>query len=570
MTETSFSKSLFFGVIAEDLVFPFPTIAEPERESVQGLIDTIQRLKETAVDSERIDREARIEPELRDALKAAGLYGASLPVTLGGMGLTTKGHARVMEALGEADPSLALSVFAHESLTSRAIQRFGSAEVKQRFLPRLASGELAGAFALAEGGSGSDASAMRAVIRGVDSGYKLNGDKRWVTGGGTADVFVVFARTSAPDIGARPHMSALLVERGPGVSTGPDHDKLGLRGAGMCDVSFRDVVLPDDCILGEPGKGHELAMEVLGAARIPLSAIFLGQCRLIVGESVRWVQERHSLGRSIGEFSIIKDKIARMLSDTFAVESMVYLAAGLVDRGGLDTSLEGDICRVAASEALWRVVGDATSLAGGSSYVRPHALERHLRDARGSFVIDGTNELLRCGIALRGMQGPGARRQAVDGALREPVKGFSLLKKFATRKVREKLQPAHVVRAHELLAKETAALESLTTAFQHAVERALVEHGTEIAEMQYVQLRIANVAIDLFAMTACIARTTQRIHQRGEEGARREADMTRMFCRAAGSRIKGLLGRLKQNDDELRKLIASRAYEDNGYPFDVL
>src|SRR5690606_10578115 len=235
-----------------------------------------------------------------------------------------------------------------------------------------------------------------------------------------------------------------------------------------------------------------------------------------------------------------------------------------------DTSLEGDICRVAASEALWRVVGDATSLAGGSSYVRPHALERHLRDARGSFVIDGTNELLRCGIALRGMQGPGARRQAVDGALREPVKGFSLLKKFATRKVKERLQPAHVVRAHELLAKETAALESLTTAFQHAVERALVEHGTEIAEMQYVQLRIANVAIDLFAMTACIARTTQRIHQRGEEGARREADMTRMFCRAAGSRIKGLLGRLKQNDDELRKLIASRAYEDNGYPFDVL
>lgn len=570
MTEISFTKSLFYGVIAEDLVFPFPTIAEREREGVQGLLDTIRQLKESMVDSERIDRDGCIQPELLDRLKAVGLYGSSLPVTLGGMGLTTKGHARVLEALSEADPALALSVFAHESLACRAIQRYGSAELKQRYLPRLASGELTGAFALAEGGSGSEASAMRAELRGVDGGYTLSGDKRWVTGGGTADVFVVFARTSAPDIGARPHMSALLVERGPGVTSGPDHDTLGLRGAGICDVSFRDVALPADSILGEPGKGHALAMDVLSAARIPLSAIFLGECRLIVGESVRWVQERHSQGRSIGEFSIIKDKIARMLSDTFAVESMVYLSAGLVDRGGLDTSLEGDICRVAASEALWRVVGDATSLAGGGAYVRPHALERHLRDARGSFVIDGTNELLRCSIALSGMRGPGARRQAVDGALREPVKGFGLLKKVAARKIKETLQPAHVKRAHELLAKETAALESLTQGFHQAVQRALIEHGTEIAEMQYVQLRIANVVIDLFAMTACIARATQRIQQRGVGGARREVDMTHMFCRAAASRIKGLLRRLQHNDDELRKQIASRAYEDNGYPFDVL
>ncbi|MCA9640274.1 MAG: acyl-CoA dehydrogenase family protein [Polyangiaceae bacterium] len=570
MIEGSFSKALFFGVIAEDLIFPYPLLADPERERVQTLVHVISRLADSEIDSERIDRDAQLSPELLVSLKELGLFGTGLPVSHGGMGLTCMGYTRVLEELGAADPSVALSVFASESLAARTIQQFGSPELKQRYLPKLASGERLGAFALAEEGSGSDASAMRTLLSAKGDGYSLSGEKRWVTGGNLADIFVVFARTSAPHTGNKPNMTAVVVERGPGVATGDDHDKLGLRGAGMCDLRLADVALDQGAILGEPGKGHAIAMEVLSAARVPLSGVFLGMCRKVVGESVRWVQERYSFGRSIGEFSIIKDKIARMLSDTFAIESMVHLTAGLVDQHIEDYSLESSMCRVAGSEALWRVVGDAVSLAGGSAYVRPHAFERYLRDARGSFVIDGTNEILRCFIALSGMHGPGKKRSEVVGAMREPVKGFGLLRDFAVRKVKETFRRERLSRAHPLLGREAVAFEEATDAFQQAVDRALTEHGTEIAEMQYVQLRIANAAIDLYALAACIARTSRAIQQRGEEGARRELDMTSMFSRAAILRIRGNLNKLDNNDDELRKLIASRAYEDNGYPFDVL
>jgi acyl-CoA dehydrogenase family member 9 len=455
---------------------------------------------------------------------------------------------------------------------ARGLLLFGSDEQKKRFLPPLASGEKIAAFALTEHFAGSDAGSIRTTaVHDAEAGvYLLTGEKPWVTNGEIADIFVVFARTNRVEEGTKPHLLALIVERGPGVVTGARQETLGVRGVSVTELRFEGVNVPVENVLGEVGKGFKVAMWILNDARITLSAALVGQCRELVNVSVKRVAKRRSFGRVIGEFPILKDKVAKMMSDTYAVESMTYLTAGLADRGVEDYSLESAICRVASSEALWRVVNEAMQAAAGLGYLQSHPLERALRDARAGFVLDGTNETLRCFIALAGMRGPGQRMSEVQSAMYEPIKGFGLLRDFAVRKVREALRREQLTRAHPVLDREAVGFEELVDDLARAVDRALREHNTEIAEMQYPQLRLANIAIDLYALLACLSRTTRVIEERGESGARRHIDLTIMFAAAARGRIKGHLERLEHNDDELRKLIASRTYTDGGYPFDVV
>jgi acyl-CoA dehydrogenase family protein 9 len=296
----------------------------------------------------------------------------------------------------------------------------------------------------------------------------------------------------------------------------------------------------------------------------------VGQARAVLNQTVELVGSRRSFGRVIGEFPILKDKITKMMADVYAIESMTYLTTGLADRGVDDYSLESAICRVASSEALWRVVNEAMQAAAGQGYVASSPLGRQMRDARAGFVLDATNEILRCFIALSGLRGPGMRLSEVVGAMYEPVKGFGLLRDFALRKVREALRRERLNRAHPLLGREAVIFEETTEELSRAAHRALRDHGAEIAEMQYTQMRIANVAIDLYALAACLSRTTLAIEQRGEGGASRELDLTVTFASAAHRRMQQSIAGLAHNDDERRKSIASRTYTDRGYPFDIL
>lgn len=568
--EASFCKALFFGVVAEDLIFPFPQLGDDGLASTRELSARVRRFAESEVDSQAIDRDGRVEPKTMARMRELGLFGLSVPKELGGSGLSRLAAARVVEELSAADASLGLVALAHEAIGLRALLSFGSEEQRRRYLPSAATGERIVAFALSEESSGTDAGTTRTSAQRAEGGWVLSGDKPWVTNGEYADVFIVFARTSRFDEGEKPRLTPFIVERGPGVVVGARRETLGLRGAGVAQLSFRDVRLPADAVLGEVGRGFRVAMEVMTDARVALSAWLFGQLRSLVNWTVSRVQKRRSFGRAIGEFPILKNKVAKMLADAYAVESMTFLTAGLVDRRVDDTSLESALSRVAASEALWRTANEAMQIAGGSGYLATLPLERRLRDARGGLVVDGTNETLRCFIALSGLRGPGERLAGVESAMYEPVKGFGLLRDFALRKVREAMRRERMARAHPLLAREAVLFEEGTDALARAAERALRDHGREIAEMQQTQVRIANVVIDLYALAACIARATSAIEQRGESGARREIDLTSMFASAARGRMQASLGRLEHADDALRKSIAARAYTDGGYPFDVI
>ena len=383
-------------------------------------------------------------------------------------------------------------------------------------------------------------------------------------------MIVVFARTSRFEEGQKPRLTAFVVERGPGVELGERRDVLGLRGAGVSGVSFNDVVLPADSVVGEVGKGFRVAMDTMTDARIALSAWLFGQLRALLNFTIARVQARRSFGRVIGEFAIMKNKITKMLADAYAVESMTYLTAGLADRGVEDHALESAITRVAASEALWRTANEAMQIAGGSGYLSSLPIERRLRDARGGLVVDGTNETVRCFIALSGLRRVADHLGELGQPVLAPSTGFGMLKELAARGLRGSSRSERLGRAHPMLARQAEIFDTATEAFARATQRILRHHGRDVAEMQLTQVRMANIVIDLYALAACIARTSLEIEQRGESGAVRQIDLTKMFASAARARMAASIARLETNDDGVRKLIASRSYTDGGYPFDVI
>ena len=570
MADESFMKSLFGGVVAEGVIFPYPEPSRAEADEVHAVVEAFRRFAGKSVDPAKIDRDAAIPAEVVTGIRELGLMGLLVPKAHGGAGMKMTAYARAIQEIATTDGALAMTIAAHGSLAVGAITLFGSEEMKARWLPRLATGELIGAFALAEVGAGSDAASIQTRAELVDDHYVLTGDKAWVTNGGIADVFVVFARTSPADEGAKPKLTAFLVERGEGVTNGPNEEKLGVRGVSTTALTLDHVLVPKAQVLGEVGRGFKVAMEVLTHARLSLASSCVGKGKRLLRMSVDRVSERKAFGRNISEFGLVRDKIAQMTAELFALESMTYLTTGLVDAGSSDFTVESAICKVFGSEVLWRVANEAAQIAGALGYMGAQPWERLLRDARIAMVYQGTNEILRCFIALSGMQGPGREIEEVSKAMREPIKGFGLLSDFALRKARSALGRERLSRAHPVLSREAVAFEEYTALLAKSIDNVLRRHGKNIAEMQYTQKRVADVAIDLYAIASVIARTSRAIERRGEEGSRREIDLTSVFVTSAKRRLHENLAAFEENDDELRKSIAQRTCTDGGYPLDVL
>jgi acyl-CoA dehydrogenase family protein 9 len=569
MTE-SFMKSAFFGVIAESLLFPYPEMNAAETDQLHLVLGTLRKFFAQSVDSKTIDREQTIPAEVLEGVKGLGLCGMLIPQDLGGAGFSTSAYARVMQEIGGLDGSVAVMLGAHQSIGYKGLLLFGTDDQKKRYLPRLATGEMLAAFALTEPSAGSDAAAIRthAEVQ-PDGSYRLEGSKIWITNGGVADLFTVFARTSPRDEAVKPKITAFLVERAFGVKNGPNEHKLGIRGSSTTEVSFDGLRIPAENVLGEPGRGFKVAMEVLNSGRLGLASGCVGLSKHLIKLATERVQERSAFGRPIGEFGLIKDKISHMLAETYALESMVYMTTAMVDRGQ-DFSIESAICKVYGSETLWRVVNETLQIAAGIGYMQEYPFERHLRDARINLIFEGTNEILRCFIALSGMQGPGEALVEVAKAMREPIKGFGLLSDFAIRKARTALGRERISRAHALLNREVVVFEEYAVELGRNCEKVMRKHGKNIAEMQYTQRRIADMAIDLYGVACVLSRTTRVLDKRGEEGARRELDLTGMFVNMAQKRLAMNVASFERNDDEVRKAIADRAYVDGGYPFDVI
>ncbi|MFQ5675539.1 MAG: acyl-CoA dehydrogenase family protein, partial [bacterium] len=272
--KNSFSKSLFAGTIEQDLIFPYPKIDKEEDENLKIILDSIRQFAKDHIDSEAIDRNEEIPKEVLDGLAELGLFGMSIPEEYGGYGFSSTAYNRVFEEIARIDGSLAVTLGGHQSIGLRALLLHGSEEQKRKYLPKLASGEWIAAFALTEPGAGSDAAGIQSLaVRDAQNGhYVLNGNKIWITNGGIADFFTVFVKTPVGEKGEK-KISALIVTRDmPGFSSGKEERKLGIHGSSTTELTFDNIHVPLDNLIGPEGKGFKVAMEVLNSGRLGLAA----------------------------------------------------------------------------------------------------------------------------------------------------------------------------------------------------------------------------------------------------------------------------------------------------------
>ena len=565
----SFAKSLFYGNIAEEMLFPLPKLSKEEAENCRLLLDSVRSIF-GKVDSAKLDEESKIPPALLQELKEMGLFGMNIPEVYGGLGLSHSVYARVAEDAAGFDYAVAVTLGAHQSIGLKGILLAGTEEQKKKYLPRLATGEMVAAFALTEPGSGSDSQAMKAKAELTEDGehYILNGQKIWITNGGFADLFTVFAKVNCEINGVKKErVTAFLVERAWGVTNGPEEKKMGIKASSTTTIYFDNIKVPKENILGELGKGFKIAMEVLNSGRLGLASGCVGASKGLIKLAVNHAKQRQQFGKPIIEFGMIQDKISRMMMMVYALECMTYTTTGLLDRGLKDYSVESACCKVFGSEALWEIVNESMQIAAGIGYMKEYPFERLMRDSRISMIFEGTNEILRVFIALSGMQGPGEDLSGVAKAIRTPLKSYGVIAGFVAKRVRDSIYGDRLTKMHPILKREAAYVEELTPLFGKAVDKVLRRHGTAIADKEFALKRIANIAILLYAMSCTIARTTMALENQGEENSRRELSLCKVFVDHSRKKIHGFLVEMDENDDEIQKEITGWAQKSDGYPF---
>jgi alkylation response protein AidB-like acyl-CoA dehydrogenase len=337
-----------------------------------------------------MDEHAKIPRTLVDALFDLGVMGIEVPESYGGAGGRFFHAVIAVEELSRVDPSIGVLVDVQNTLVINALLRWGSEEVKRRYLPKLAT-KMVGAYALSEAGSGSDAFALTTRAVATPDGYTLTGRKLWITNGNEADLFIVFANIN-PEAGYR-GISAFLVERGyAGFTVGKKEDKLGIRASSTCELILEECKVPAANVLGEPGKGYKVAIETLNEGRIGIGAQMIGLAKGALEHTIRYTKERKQFGKPIAEFQGVQFQLARAAVELETAKLTVYNAARLRD-AGRPFLTEAAICKIHSSEVAERITSLAVNLFGGNGFVKEYPVEKLYRDQKIGQIYEGTSNL---------------------------------------------------------------------------------------------------------------------------------------------------------------------------------
>ena len=516
-----------------------------------------------------------------------GLLGTMVPEEYGGLDLDKVSSLIVAEHIARS-ASFATTYGGQANLCILPIVLFGTDAQKQQYLPRLVAGELVGAYALSESGSGSDALAAKArAVKQADGSWVLNGEKMWITNGGFADVIIVFAQVDGE------HFTAFIVEKAfPGVSAGKEEHKMGLHGSSTTPIVLQDAKVPAENVLGEIGRGHKVALNTLNLGRFKLGGMCIGGSRMAIGDSAKYAAQRKQFGHPIASFGAIRHKIGEMTARTYAVESLMYRTAGLIDAALEGTShtgaevarafeefaVEASIAKVAGSETLDYVLDENIQIHGGNGYVKEYGAERYYRDARVNRIFEGTNEINR--LLIPGM------------LVRRALKGDLPLIAAAKRLQDEILSPSPSTlgASDGALDEELRAVSAFKKVALMVLGTAMQTYGQKLTDEQEVLGYAADIIIDIFAAESAVLRARGAIAARHaltdlhETAARafvndaaqriEAAAKSSLAAMAEGDTLRTLLAALRRvlkvapvNTVALRRQLADAAISRAGYIF---
>lgn len=501
-----------------------------------------------------------------------GLLGGDVPERYGGFGLDKVSTAVLTEKLARGR-GFSLSIGAHVGIGSLPIVYFGNDEQKQRYLPDLAAGKRIAAYCLTEPGSGSDALGAKAVARLSADGrhYILNGEKQWITNAGFADLFIVYAKIDGEQF------SAFIVEREfPGVSFGPEEKKMGIKGSSTRTVILEDVPVPVSNLLGEPGKGHVIAFNILNVGRYKLAVGAVGSSKRAIDLATNYAKERKQFKTPIASFPLIQNKLATMAAKAYAAESSVYRTVGLFDEAlaglddGTDTgvaaakaiaeyAIECSINKVFATEVLDYCVDEGVQIHGGYGFMSEYEIENMYRDSRINRIFEGTNEINRLLIP--------------DTLIKRALKGELPLLKQAAGLQQELLAyyPGEI--ADEPLAQEQHLIEVTRKIILLTAGSAMNKFGQALGREQEVVAHAADMLIELYAMDSVVKRTQQAISVNGHEKEQHKLNLTSVYVHEAFERVAGwaktALAAIEEGD-ELRMRLSLLKKLTRYTPIDVI
>jgi alkylation response protein AidB-like acyl-CoA dehydrogenase len=553
----SFVGELFMGRLSLDLVFPFPE--QPPEDKVAGdeLLAKLKTFLEKEVDADLIDRKKDIPKKVYQGLAKMGLFGIKLPTEYGGLGMSQINYNRLIQLVSSHCASTAVMLSAHQSIgVPQPLKLFGTPEQKEKYLPRLAKGEVS-AFALTEPDVGSDPSSMTTTATLSEDGEEwiISGHKLWITNGPVADLLIVMARTN--DLAEKnPEITAFIVEgKSKGLSTVHRCDFMGLKGVQNGLLKFENVRVPkEDVVLGV-GAGLRLALITLNTGRLTLPAAAGGVMQHANAIARQWANERKQWGAPVGHHEAVASKMATLAAETFAVESITWLTSSMADRGDLDIRLEAAMAKLWCTEAMWRALDNLVQIRGGRGYETadslggrgeaPIPVERMLRDSRINLIIEGTSEIMRLFIAREALDphmkiaGASATSDKMDlgAAAKFYVKWYPKL-------WLPRLSLAGAPPLPGRLGRHLRFVERGSRMLARDLFHMMMAYRQGLQRKQEILGRLVNIGAELFAMSAVLSRAASI---KGPSGCEPIADL---FCRQARRRICAWHKAVYCNDDK--------------------
>ncbi len=573
--------SFFFGEINESLIFPYPHFSDAQVEMAKEMTAAVDQFAKDNIDGEKFDKEAHLPKEVIQGLAEMGLLGLGVPEDFGGLGLDYSLYCRIFAQVASHDGAVATMIGAHQSIGYRALLNEGTDEQKKKWLPRLATGEVIAAFCLTEPGSGSDAYSIKTkAVDNKNGTYTITGQKLWITNGGLAGFYSVFCKTEHEIEGKMVEkISCFIVEGGSaGLSFGEKENKMGIRASETRAVYFDKVIVPKENIIGELGKGFKIAMNVLNSGRLSLGAGCVSGMKMILDLATNHATNRKQFDRPIAEFGLIQEKLTKMAAMTYAAESVVYLSTGNMIKGMNDYYMETAVCKVYGSECLWATIDMAMQIAAGNGYMKEYPYERIMRDTRINMIFEGTNEILRCLLALSGVRGPSedmkelGKISDVGSALHDPIKSLGVFTKFARKRMSNMMGSKTLTKAHPELKEQAEKFTSLLGKFAIAVEDSLIKYGKKIIDNELPQGRLADMVIELYVIISVISRTTAILNS--SKATQEQKDyvlrLTKYICNDSGRKIRRNLKAVSKNNDKLIAKISESVVNSGGYGLDII